>query len=49
MLTRKMQVDLAIDTHLTIHGHASVSSAQDFEYCIGAEAGYDAFAQITAP
>lgn len=49
MLTRPLQVDLAIDTHLRVHGHASVSSQQNFEYCIGAEAGYDAFARITAP
>jgi chitinase len=44
-----VQVDLAVDTYLRIHGHASVGSQQDFEYCIGAEAGYDTFAQITAP
>jgi chitinase len=46
---RIFQVDLAVDTYLRIHGHASVGSQQDFEYCIGAEAGYDTFAQITAP
>ncbi|KAK4118089.1 glycoside hydrolase family 18 protein [Parathielavia appendiculata] len=42
-------VDLAVDTYLRIHGYAAVGSQQDFEYCIGAEAGYDTFAQVTAP
>jgi chitinase len=44
-----LQVDLAIDTYLRIHGYATVGSTQSFEYCIGAEAGYDTFARITAP
>ncbi|KAK3899329.1 hypothetical protein C8A05DRAFT_37064 [Staphylotrichum tortipilum] len=42
-------VNLAIDTYLRIHSHAAVGSQQDIEYCIGAEAGYNTFAQITAP
>ncbi|KLU89888.1 hypothetical protein MAPG_08857 [Magnaporthiopsis poae ATCC 64411] len=42
-------VDLAVDTYLRVHGHASVGSQQSFTYCIGAEAGYEGFARITAP
>ncbi|KAH7304437.1 hypothetical protein B0I35DRAFT_495191, partial [Stachybotrys elegans] len=41
--------DLGVDTYMRVHGQASVGSGQAFTYCIGAEAGYDTFARVTAP
>lgn len=45
----ELQFDLGVDTYLKVHGYATVGSKQEFEFCIGAEAGYDTFARVTAP
>lgn len=41
--------DLGVDTYARVHGFATIGQTQDFTYCVGAEAGYDVFARVTAP
>ncbi|KAM7184016.1 glycoside hydrolase [Rhypophila sp. PSN 637] len=41
--------DLGVDTYARFHGFATIGKTTDFTYCVGAEAGYDVFARVTAP
>ncbi|KAM7209977.1 glycoside hydrolase [Rhypophila decipiens] len=40
---------LGVDTYARFHGFATIGKTTDFTYCVGAEAGYDVFARVTAP
>lgn len=42
-------VDFAVDTFVQLYGSAGSSTDVAWNYCYGAEAGYEVFARVSAP
>ncbi len=49
MLTFCFQVDMGVDTYAKMYASGGSSTGTAWEYCYGAEAGYNVWGRVSAP